>query len=222
MADPIQNSSYNYTPDYSPIDGPPVSDSEGEVLECRGESDFTFEEEEGPRGDSGPKKIPGNNAERTSARTEKGPYADFDFTEDAVFGAAALEKYRNPDSGFEQEIGSVSVQLGGQMEAQGAVGRFGYTGDGDSFVVDMLTAKMAGGAHNDDGSIGFNASAGATLIGAEGTLDLGDQDSITFGLAASVGGGLSVGLRDGDHDGAFEFCFKVSAGPLTIGACGED
>jgi hypothetical protein len=218
MADPIQtNASYNYTPDFTPIDGPPDPDRPAEILECREPLAEDVELAE-----SRPKGVPGNNAQRTTARTEEGFYADCGFTEDAIFAGVALDKNRDPDSGYEFEAGSFSLQLGGQNEAQAAAGRLGYTEGGDSFVVDLLTAKASGGAHNDDGSTGFNASAGATLLGAEGTLDLGDQDSLTFGLAASVGGGLSVGLRDGDHDGNLEFCFKASVAFLTVGACGED
>ena len=66
MADPIQsNASYDYTPDYTPIEGPPAPGGEGGVLECREGSEDALAGGAEPTVTQ-PKTIPGNNAQRTS------------------------------------------------------------------------------------------------------------------------------------------------------------
>jgi hypothetical protein len=219
MADPIQNSSYNYTPIYTPIEGPPFSEGEGEVLECRAEGD-SAPAPAGSGGGAQPTKVPNSNAERTIARTDPSPYADYGVTDDAVFAGVAYEKYRRP-SGHDRERASASIQLGAQSEVQVGVGRFAYSEGSDSLGVELLTGRAAVGIHNDDGSTGVNTSALATVFGFERTFDLGGVDTFTFGLSVSTGGAFSAGFRDADNDGDREFCFRASVGPVTIGACEE-
>jgi hypothetical protein len=83
-----------------------------------------------------------------------------------------------------------------------------------------FTARANIGIHNDDGSTGFNLGVGATAVGFEGTV--GGTSALTYGVAASVGAAVSVGVRDIDRDGSGELCARVSIGPVTVGACLEN
>jgi hypothetical protein len=134
-------------------------------------------------------------------------------------GAAGL-KGRDPKSGGEAEVLSASVQVGAQNEAQVTFVRVAGTSGNLNGSAEAFTARANLGIHNDDGSTGFNAGAGATAVGFEGTL--GRESSLTGGLAASVGYGASVGLRDLDADGKQELCARVAAGPITLGVCVEN
>lgn len=165
-----------------------------------------------------------NNAQRTTAQSSIGPYADAGVTGsgDAVHAGAAALKGRDPANyGLEVEVFSVSGQVGGEMEAQGALARLGLSGTRGSVTAEFLTARAHGGSHNDDGSTGVNVGAGATGAGVEGTLALGES-SITGGVALSLGASASLGVRDQDGDGAIEVCAKVSVGFATLGFCAEN
>ncbi len=76
------------------------------------------------------------------------------------------------------------------------------------------------GEHNDDGSVGGNIGLGSQLFGVEATLST-PVGSLTYGASASIGASGSLGVRDADHDGAPEFCAKVSVPAYTVGACLE-
>lgn len=160
---------------------------------------------------------------RTSGQASIAPYADAGITSsnDAAYVGAAALKGRDPSNGIEVEVFSGSVQVGGENEAQAGLARLGLSGRSGSVTAEFLTARAHGGAHNDDGSIGFNAGARATGAGIEGTLVLGES-SITGGVAVSLGADVQVGVRDLDNDGNVEVCAKVSVGFLTAGFCAEN
>lgn len=164
-----------------------------------------------------------NNAQRTSEMSSiVAEYSQAGLTggaRDAVYGGAAAIKGRDAASGLELEVFSVSAQAGGENEAQVGMARVGLSGKNGNLTGEVFTARANGGAHNDDGSIGFNAGAIATIVGAEGTL--GTRDSLTLGASVGLGAAVSVGLRDLDDNGVPEMCVKVSVGLLTAGICWE-
>jgi hypothetical protein len=161
------------------------------------------------------------SAQRTLARSGIAAYADAGITSshDTAYAGAAVLKGHDPKTGVDLELLSVSAQVGGENEVQAGLLRVGVSGSHGSSGAEFLTARAGAGAHNDDGSVGFNAGASATAAGVESTLSLGDG-SLTLGLAWSVGASLSVGVRDIDVD--TELCVKASYGPLTLGFCARD
>lgn len=163
-----------------------------------------------------------NNAQRTSGREPTG-YADSGVTStgDTLYAGAAALKGRDPNTGVEVEVFSASGQLGGENELQAGFVRTGISGKNGSLGVEAFTARAAGGAHNDDGSVGINSGAQATAIAVEGTVPVGDG-SLTLGASVSVGAAFSFGAKDADGDGRAEFCARLSYGPVTVGACVED
>lgn len=165
-----------------------------------------------------------NNAERTKARSSAEPYADAGLSSsmDALFAGFALVKNHNTLTGMDVEVMSGSGQIGGEMELQAGLGRLGYSSTRSEISAEVLTARYSGGAHNDDGSTGFNVGAGVVEVGAEVTLNDDDGNSLTLGAAISAGAGLSLGIRDRDRDGRMEWCVKVSSPLGTLGACVED
>jgi hypothetical protein len=165
-----------------------------------------------------------NNADRTKIRAATDPYADagLNSSMDALFAGFALVKSHSPQTGLDTEVLSASAQVGGEMEAQASLARMGVSSERGELGVEVMTARYHGGAHNDDGSTGFNVGACGVLVGVEGTANLGDGGSVTLGASLSKGAGLSVGVRDQDHDGRTEWCFKVSTPAITLGACIED
>lgn len=162
-----------------------------------------------------------SNAQRTSAR-EASSYVETGVTsnDDALYAGVAALKGRTP-SGVEVEYLSASVQAGGENEAQTALARVGVSGKRGSAGLEVFSARVAGGAHNEDGSSGINSSAQVTAFGVEGTLRIG-AGSVTFGASLGLGAAVSVGVKDADSDGNPEFCGKLSMGPVTLGACVED
>jgi hypothetical protein len=164
-----------------------------------------------------------NNAQRTSERNGITPYTDAGITggsRDALFAGVAALKGRDTASGLEVEVFSASAQIGGEHELQAAMARVGTSGKYGSASGEVFTARANAGAHNDDGSLGFNAGVGATIAGVEGTLTNG-ADSLTAGVSAGPSASISVGIRDLDDNGINEWCVKVSAGPFTLGMCWE-
>jgi hypothetical protein len=162
-----------------------------------------------------------NNAQRTSER-DLAPYADADATAsgDSLFAGVALLKGRAPKSTGEVEVASLSGQIGAQTEVQLGFQRVGGTHGALSGSVEIFTARANIGIHNDDGSTGFNVGAGVTAIGFEGSVGVATR--LTYGVAAGLGAGASVGVRDVDGDGTRELCARVSLGPVTVGGCLED
>jgi hypothetical protein len=163
-----------------------------------------------------------NNATRTSERDlASGPYASAGYAAGghAVFAGAALVKGRDA-SGLELEATTVSVQVGAQSEAQGAVVRASVSGAHGAIGSDLGSASAHAGIHNADGSTGLNAGAGAVAIAGEATLS-GKANSITIGAGYGVGGEASIGVRDKDGNGEPEVCFRVGLKFATVGACVE-
>lgn len=162
-----------------------------------------------------------NNAERTGERSGIAPYLAAGRVGETygVYAGAALLKGRDPKSGLDVEVLSVSGQVGTQEEWQASLVRVGTSTPAGSVGVEAMTLRVSRGIHNDDGSVGFNMGAQLTALGAEGTS--GSVDSLTFGASAGVGAGGSFGVRDLDGDGEHELCAKVSYGPLTVGGCVE-
>ncbi len=163
-----------------------------------------------------------NNATRTSERDlASGPYASAGHAPGghAVFAGAALVKGRDA-SGLELETATVSVQVGAQSEAQGAVARASVSGAHGAISSDLGSANAHAGIHNADGSTGLNAGAGAVAIAGEATL-AGKANSITVGAGYGIGAEGSIGVRDKDRNGQPEVCFRVGLKFATLGACVE-
>lgn len=162
-----------------------------------------------------------NNAERTSERSGIAPYAGAGQVGDtySVYAGAAMLKGRDPASGLDVEVLSVSAQVGTQDEWQAGLIRLGKSTSAGSVSVEAMTLRVNRGIHNDDGSVGLNVGVQATALGTEATY--GAVDSVTVGVSAGVGGAGSIGVRDLDKDGDHELCAKVSIGSLTVGACVE-
>jgi len=141
-----------------------------------------------------------------------------------VFVAHALHKSNHEHRDL--ELASESRQVGAQNELQvgllrAATNTFSLGGLHLSGNVEVGTARVTAGTHNDDGSHGFNLGATANAIGVEGTVEYSGW-SLTLGESLSAGGGFSSGeARDIDGDGAPERCFKGSLGPYTVGFCTE-
>lgn len=141
-----------------------------------------------------------------------------------AFADAAWMHGRDAESGFIADVGAVGLRAGGQAEAEVTGLRIGdASANGRSqLVLEGLSAGAAVGSHNPDGSIGFNASAGAALVSARGTVDL-NGSSVTLGTSVSVSVGLSAGVRDADGDGVPEYCASAAVGlPLSVGVCVEE
>jgi hypothetical protein len=167
-----------------------------------------------------PASIANNNAQRTSERIGIGPYASAGTAGgDSIYASVAALKGRNVSSGAEAEVLSASVQLGAQNEAQLTFVRVAGGSGALRGSTEAFTARANIGIHNDDGSTGLNVGAGAAAIGFEATI--GRETSLTTGLAASIGYGASIGVRDVDADGKTELCARVCGGPITIGLCVE-
>jgi hypothetical protein len=152
-------------------------------------------------------------------------YGDSGFESDGTaYAEAALVHGRNPDTGFIADMAAVSARAGGQAEVEVTGLRIGVTGDEgrDELLLEGLTAGGAVGSHNPDGSVGFNASVGASLASARATVNVRGS-SVTLGTSVSVSAGFSVGKRDSDTDGVTEYCVSASipGAPVSGGVCVE-
>jgi hypothetical protein len=86
-----------------------------------------------------------------------------------------------------------------------------------SVAGDGAAAGIDEGIHNVDGSKGFHASGGATMVGVEGTVHKQGLGSVTFGLSAGDSVEVSAGLKDeGDKTLG---CVRIGAGIVTVGVC---
>ena len=175
-----------------------------------------------PTSSSTPPSTANSNAQRTTDRNVIAPYVDAGVTAsgDSLHAGAALLKGRDPKSGAEVEVLTVSGQIGAQTEVQLGLQRLTGARGALSGSVETFTARANIGIHNDDGSTGFNVGAGVTAIGFEGTV--GGASRLTYGVGAGMGASISAGAADVDHDGSTELCARVSLGPVTVGACLED
>lgn len=178
-----------------------------------------------PRCDAPPTKTQSagasSNAARTTERDGLRPYFAAGLTHDgqnAFVGGAAVKG--SMEGVIEAEVVSASVQAGLRIEAQATLARVGASGEHGSASVETLTAQAHAGIYNSDGSVGFNYGASAAFISSEITAKH-SGNSITVGLAAGIGGGVHVGIRDDDKDGRPELCYRGSVGPFTVGGCLE-
>ncbi len=192
---------------------------------CMLDVDWNEPKDETPFGPP-PPPVPGpkatNNATRTQERNlASGPYAESGYSSSghALHAGLALVKGRDASS-LELEAVSVSVQVGGQSEAQGAVARVGVSGKRGSIGGEVGAANVHVGVHNPDGSTGVNGGAGAVWAAGEATIS-GEANSVTVGAGFGIGGELSVGLRDKNGNGDPEVCFRASLKFATVGACLE-
>jgi hypothetical protein len=162
-----------------------------------------------------------NNAQRTSERHGIAPYADAGITGagDSVYASAALVKGRDPKSGLEAEVLSVSAQVGAQTELQAGLVRLGTSNARGSATIEAFTARVSAGIHNDDGSTGLNFAVQEVAVGDEATF--GTVNSLTLGASAGAGLAASAGKRDLDNDGHAEYCIRGSYLEFTGGLCIE-
>jgi hypothetical protein len=135
-----------------------------------------------------------------------------------VFAGAAAVKGRDPNTGIEVDVLTVSGQVGLQSEVQAGMQRVGWSSDDgrQSVGMDVFTARANAGIHNVDGSTGLNVGAMAVAIGVEGTANY-SGNSITGGLSFSAGAEGHIGVRDSDADGSGELSVRVSVMFFTIG-----
>lgn len=169
-----------------------------------------------------PPKLATNNATRTAERSlDAGAYADAGHSKesDAYYAGVAAIKGRDT-SGVEIEVMSASVQVGAQNEAQATGIRLGASNAHGAISVEAATANAHAGFSNPDGSVGLNGGAQASVVYVEGTLS-GAANSVTAGVGLGSGAEASIGVRDRDHDGNPEACFRIAVGFGMVGACIE-
>lgn len=162
-----------------------------------------------------------NNAQRTAAMKVTGGHADAGITSsgDSVYASVAGIKGRTPDANV--EVLSASVQVGSQNEAQVGLARVAMSSEFVSGDVRTLEAECHAGIHNPDGSVGINAGYSASFIAAELTVG---TPALSLTVAGALGDGeeTSVGLRDANHNGNVELCFRRSVSKfIVVGACVE-
>jgi len=157
---------------------------------------------------------PGIRGPRAEAHAEDGDY----------YAGAFLLRGRDPKSGLEAELFSASIHQGEREHAvQAGMARMGGSTDDGHFSArgEVFTAQAHAGFDNADGSTGFGASMGATVVAGEVTGTLGPV-SLTLGASVGATYGGSAGVRDSDHDGKNEYCARVDFGVGSIGLCLED
>jgi len=131
-----------------------------------------------------------------------------------------LAKAGDKKEGAALRVLSASARAGCEVEAKGEVAHGSYTAPFAKVEAELLSARAAIGAMNDDGSVGVNATLMATAAAAEGTLQYSGW-SVTLGASLSMGAAVSDGIRDIDRDGSPEQCRRLSIGPVTVGFCTE-
>jgi len=132
-----------------------------------------------------------------------GPHAEAHAQDGDLYAGAFLLRGRDPESGLEVELFSASIHQG-ELErgVQAGMARMGGSTDDGHFGArgEVFTAHVKAGTDNQDGSVGFGASMGATIVGGEITGTLGPV-SLTVGASIGATVGASLGVRDGDADG---------------------
>jgi hypothetical protein len=125
--------------------------------------------------------------------------------------------------GLDVEVFSASAKLNGdQLTVQGAMSRVEVGGGVLAGSLETFSFKGNVSKTNPDGSVGGNASLGASVVGVEGTAKFLGASSVTGGLSVGVGAELGVGVRDFDKDSNPELCARVSVLFFTLGACVEN
>jgi hypothetical protein len=141
---------------------------------------------------------------------------------DHSIGAFAL-RGRDPNTGVELDVFSAGAHVGPtQIDANAAMASIGASSADSRFRVgtDVFTARAHLGMQNPDGSVGFNAGLSGTIVGAEGTATAGPV-AVTLGASIGWAAGVSLGVRDADHDGKAEICGRIEYGVGTAGVCVE-
>lgn len=142
--------------------------------------------------------------------------------DDNYVGAFALKGH--DVRGADIEVFSLSAHAGRHDETvQVGMARVGLATDDQhwSARVEAFTAQAGRGHDNADGSVGYHAGFGYTVVGAEATGTIGPL-SLTGGASVGTTFGISVGVRDSDHDGIPEICERIDFGVGTVGFCLED
>jgi len=153
----------------------------------------------------------------------RGPSAEAHGEDGDYYAGAFVLRGRDPKSGLEAELFSASIHQGEREHAvQVGMARMGGSTDDAHFSArgEVFTAQAHAGLDNADGSTGFGASMGTTIVGGEVTGTLGPV-SVTVGAAAGATVGASFGARDSDHDGKTEYCGRVDFGVGSVGVCVE-
>jgi hypothetical protein len=138
---------------------------------------------------------------------------------DLYAGAFAL---RGSQGGIDVEVFSVSAHSSErEAAAQAAMARMGGAFDiRVEAQMEVFTAQSHSTLKNPDGSTGFGASAGTTLVGGEITLSTRGF-SVTGALSMGPTVGASLGVRDSDRDGDPELCGRVDFAVGAFGLCLE-
>ena len=174
-----------------------------------------------PAPPAAPPKQATNNATRTSERSlDAGAYGAAGHSDESDAFYAGVAALKGRDASGEVEILSASVQVGAQNEAQATGVRVATSNAHGSISVEGGTANAHAGFSNPDGSTGINGGAQASAVYVEGTLS-GAANSLTAGVGFGSGAEGSIGVRDKDHDGNPEVCFRVAASFGMVGACIE-
>jgi hypothetical protein len=166
---------------------------------------------------------PGSGTGTTTSSEVQGPHAEVHLEEGDYYAGAFALKGRDGASGVEVEVFSASIHENDDERAvQIGMARMGGSTDDGHFAArgEVFTAQAHSGIHNADGSTGFGASMGATVVGGEATGTLGPV-SLTAGASVGSTVGASIGVRDGDRDGKREICGRVEFGVGTVGLCVE-
>jgi hypothetical protein len=140
----------------------------------------------------------------------------------AVFVEAGL--LRGANNGVGVELLSAGLQVGNTSEANATLLRMTVQSDDQqtNVVLTTLGVTASNGERNPDGSANDNTTAQATLAGVELNQEFENGESLTIGLALSVGlPDVQVWSRDVDQDNDTEQCLRVSNGPVTVGGCIE-
>ena len=150
----------------------------------------------------------------------RGPSAEVHAEQSDLYaGAFALRGHDR--SGLDIEVFSASAHAGQrEFATQAGMARMGGSGGDVQLSGEVFTAQAHATYDNPDGSTGFGASAGYTVVGGEITFRRG-ADSLTLGASTGVTMGAAGGVRDVDQDGQPEYCGRVDFGAGSVGLCIE-
>jgi len=157
-----------------------------------------------------------------SASGVSGPRAEAHAEPHDLYAGAFALKGHDP-RGVDVEVFSASAHAGEREAAvQAGMARMGGSAFGGHFAVsgEVFTAQAHATFDNPDGSTGVGASIGSTVVAAEATLSASGF-SVTGGASIGTTVGVSLGVRDSDHDGQPEACGRVDFGVGSLGLCVE-